>query len=260
MKFAKKSLGQNFLIDNNIIKKIISLSNVKNRNVIEIGPGYGALTSEILKQKPKTFSLIEKDFKLFNDLKSSLKNKKSINIFNEDILKFKLEKILKTKTIIFGNLPYNISSQILIKIIKYKLFETKVEDMILMFQKELGEKIICEYPSKHYGRLSIFCNYKLVVKNKFLVSPNCFSPKPKVTSMVIHFKPRKKFDVIKDLNNLEKITNILFSNKRKMINKNIKKLFNKKEIGNFPNLDLNCRPSEIEPNLYYQMVKIYENR
>ena len=259
MKFAKKSLGQNFLIDNNIIKKIISLSNVKNRNVIEIGPGYGALTNEILKQKPKTFSIIEKDHKLFTNLKSSLKNKK-INIFNEDILKFKLENILKTKTIIFGNLPYNISSQILIKIIKYKLFDTKVEDMILMFQKELGEKIICEYPSKHYGRLSIFSNYKLVVKNKFLVSPNCFSPKPKVTSMVIHFKPKKKFNVIKDLENLEKITNILFSNRRKMINKNIKKLFNKKEIGNFTNLDLSCRPSEIEPNLYYQMVKIYENR
>ena len=78
--------------------------------------------------------------------------------------------------------------------------------------------------------------------------------------MVIHFKPKKKFNVIKDLENLEKITNILFSNRRKMINKNIKKLFNKKEIGNFTNLDLSCRPSEIEPNLYYQMVKIYENR
>ena len=146
MKFAKKSLGQNFLIDVNVIKKIINLSDVKNRNVIEIGPGYGALTNEILKQKPKTFSIIEKDHKLFTNLKSSLKNKKNINIFNEDILKFKLENILKTKTIIFGNLPYNISSQILIKIIKYKLFDTKVEDMILMFQKELAKKLYVNIP------------------------------------------------------------------------------------------------------------------
>jgi len=129
-----------------------------------------------------------------------------------------------------------------------------------MFQKELGEKIICKFPSKNYGRLSILSNYKFDVKNKFLVSPNCFFPKPKVNSMVIHFKPKKKVLPIKNLSNLEKITNTLFSNKRKMINKNMKKLFNKKEIEKMNNINLSFRPTEIEPDIYYKMVKIYESR
>ena len=100
---------------------------------------------------------------------------------------------MKKNSIIFGNLPYNISSQILIQIIKIKNLHAMVDDIVFMFQKELGEKIVCKFPSKLYGRLSIISNYKLIVKNKFFVSPNCFFPKPKVNSMVIHFKPKKNF-------------------------------------------------------------------
>ena len=259
MKFPKKSLGQNFLIDKNITRKIINLAKIENCNVVEIGPGHGALTDEILKSRPKSLSIIEKDFELFSKLKFRFIKNKKIHIFNNDILQFDLKKILKKKTIIFGNLPYNISSQILIKIIKLESLNN-VGDIILMFQKELGEKIISKYPSKHYGRLSILSNYKLSVKNKFLVSPNCFYPKPKVNSMVIHFKPKKNYLFIKDLNNLEKVTNILFSNKRKMINKNIKKIFNSKEIGKLKKVKLSSRPSEIDPNIYYKMAMIYENQ
>ena len=116
----KKSLGQNFLIDKNIIRKIINLVKVNNKNIIEIGPGKGALTDEILKKKPKSLIIIEKDYQLAKSLQNKyLKNKKII-IFNEDILKFDLEKVTRKNTIIFGNLPYNISSQILVKIIKFK--------------------------------------------------------------------------------------------------------------------------------------------
>ena len=260
MKFAKKSLGQNFLIDKNIIKKIINLTKIKNCNIIEIGAGHGALTNEILKFNPKSFHIIEKDFELFSDLKSKFKNDKRVFVHNTDILEFDLKKILTKNSIIFGNLPYNISSQILIQIVKIKNLCAMVDDIVLMFQKELGEKIVCKFPTKHYGRLSIISNYKLNVKKKFFVSPNCFFPKPKVNSMVIHFKPKKNSSNIKNLNNLEKVTNILFSNKRKMINKNIKKLFNKEEINKIKNINLNYRPSEIEPNIYYKMVKIYESR
>ena len=245
MKFAKKSLGQNFLVDKNIIKKIISLTKIKNCNIIEIGPGYGALTDEILKFNPKTFHIIEKDFELFSKLKLKFKNDKRVFIHNIDILKFDLKKILRKKSIIFGNLPYNISSQILIQIIKINNLHDMVNDIIFMFQKELGEKIVCKFPSKYYGRLSIISNYKLIAKSKFFV---------------INFKPKKNNLYIKSLSNLEKITNILFSNKRKMINKNIKKLFNKEEIKKINNINLNYRPSEIEPNIYYKMVKIYESR
>ena len=117
MSYPKKSLGQNFLVDQNIIKKIVNLANVKDKNILEIGPGRGALTDEIIKRSPKTLTIIEKDFFLAKKLKEKYGNNKKIKILNHDILKFKIEKILVKKSTIFGNLPYNISSQILIKII-----------------------------------------------------------------------------------------------------------------------------------------------
>ena len=135
MKLAKKSLGQNFLVDKNIIRKIINITSIKNKNIVEIGPGYGSLTDEILKKKPKLISIIEKDFFLYNQLKSKYSNIKNIKIYNADILDFDLEKIVKNNSIIFGNLPYNISSQILVKIIKFKKWPPKFDNLIFMFQK-----------------------------------------------------------------------------------------------------------------------------
>ena len=231
MNFAKKSLGQNFLIDKNIINKIVDLTSVYNRNIIEIGPGNGALTDEIIKRGPLSLSIIEKDFELFNKLRLKYSNNKKIKIYNDDILKFDIEKINKDNSIIFGNLPYNISSQILVKILKFKKWPPKFNDLIFMFQKELGEKVIGEYLTSNYGRLSILSNYRLILLEKFLVSPNCFFPKPKIMSLVLHLRPNdKKYCNIKKIENLEKITNIFFSNKRKMINKNIKKILNANEI------------------------------
>ena len=117
MIFAKKSLGQNFLIDKNIVRKIINLVKIKGNHVIEIGPGKGALTDEILKQKPKSLLLIEKDFKLMEKLKIKHSNNNIIKIVNSDVIKFDFEEIKNKNLIIFGNLPYNISSQILVKMI-----------------------------------------------------------------------------------------------------------------------------------------------
>ena len=129
-----------------------------------------------------------------------------------------------------------------------------------MFQKELGEKILGKFPSVNYGRISILTDYRLNTLKKFLVSPNCFFPKPKVTSLVIHFKPKISTITLKDISNLEKITNIIFSNKRKMINKNIKKVLSKKDILLINNLKLNSRPTEIEPEIFYKIAKLYEKR
>ena len=258
MRFAKKSLGQNFLIDKNIIRKILQLSSIGNRQVIEIGPGRGALTDEIIKKKPSSLILIEKDLQLTKELKRKYSNNGNIKIYNNDILRFDLEKILKKNSIIFGNLPYNISSQILVKSIKFKNWPPKYMDIIFMFQKELGEKIVGSYNTKNYGRLSILSNLRLKIKNKFLVSPNCFKPKPKVNSMVIHFQPKKMLFDIEDISKLEKITNIFFSNKRKMINKNISKLLNEKQIRDIDQLNLNSRPSEIKPEIYYKITEFYK--
>ena len=260
MQFAKKSLGQNFLIDKNIIKKIINIIDIGNKNIIEIGSGKGALTNEIIKKNPKSLSIIEKDFYLSKELNLKYKKNKIVKIYNTDVLKLNIEKLCKKNSVIFGNLPYNISSQILVKILKFKKWPPKFTDIILMFQKELGEKILGKFPSDNYGRLSILTDYRLNILKKFLVSPNCFFPKPKVTSLVIHFKPKVSTIILKDISNLEKITNIIFSNKRKMINKNIKKILSKKDILLINNLKLNSRPTEIEPEIFYKIAKLYEKR
>jgi 16S rRNA (adenine1518-N6/adenine1519-N6)-dimethyltransferase len=259
MKYAKKSLGQNFLNDKNIIKKIISLINIKNKNIIEIGPGNGALTNEILKKKPKTFFAIEKDSFLSKELKLRYSNNKNFKIFNDDILKFDIKSITKKNTVIFGNLPYNISSQIFVKILRLRKWPSNIIGIIFMFQKELGEKIISEYPSINYGRLSILTNYRLKFMKKFLVSPNCFFPRPKVTSMVIYFTPKidKNYNIV-NLESLEKVTNVLFSNRRKMINKNITKILSKEEVKKIKDLNLSSRPNDIKPKIFFKITELFE--
>ena len=258
MKEAKKSLGQNFLIDKNIVNKILGLTKVKGRNVVEIGPGRGALTDEIIKKKPKTLLIIEKDNLLFNLLINKYSKFKNIKVVNADILKFDLEKKMKSSSVILGNLPYNISSQILVKLIKFETWPPKFSNLILMFQKELGEKIIGKFPSSHYGRLSIISNYRLDNIEKFIVSENCFFPRPKVKSMVIHFKPKKNTYKISNISNLEKITNYLFSKKRKMINKSIIKILSKDAIKQIPELKTSLRPSDISPSMYYKITQVFE--
>ena len=261
MNFKKKSLGQNFLRDKNIINKIVHSVQIKDKNVVEIGPGDGALTDQIIKQKPKNLILIEKDLKLYLQLKSKYKSEKFVKVVCYDFLEINLESIIKENTIIFGNLPYNVSSQILIKLLKSCHLTTKYEDLILMFQKELGEKIVAKFPSSKYGRLSIITSLILNLKKKFLVSPNCFKPIPKVQSLVLHLKPkRKKISNITDINNLEKITNILFSNKRKMINKSLKKILSNDELKLLKEIRMNIRPSELKPELYYKIAEIIEKR
>ena len=256
---SKKSLGQNFLVDKNIIKKITNLIDIKNKNVLEIGPGKGSLTNEILNKKPKSLILVEKDNRLIKDLQEKYDNKKNIKIYNDDILKFNIEKKIKSNTIIFGNLPYNISSQILVKLIKFKKWPPLYTDLILMFQKELAQKITGKFMSKNYGRISVLTSYRLKLTNKFFVSSNCFVPVPKIMSNVLHLKPIiNNKENIKNIDNLEKVTNILFSNQRKMINKNLKKLFNENKIKSL-NLNLKKRPSDLKPQTYFKITELLES-
>ena len=261
MKYPKKTLGQNFLKDLNIVKKIINCTDISGKNVLEIGPGTGVLTNEILKKKPKSLILIEKDNFLSSKLILQFSKNKIVKIYNEDVLKFDFERKLRKNTIILGNLPYNISSQILVKLIKLTKKPLKYMGLIFMFQKEMADRIVGKFGTSKYGRLSILTNYRLEILKRFEVSPNCFFPKPKVNSSVLFLKPKKKiFNKIKNIENLEKITNILFSNKRKMINKNIYKIFKKnKKIKLIEDLNLNLRPSNLKPETYYQLTELFEN-
>ena len=261
MRLSKKSLGQNFLIEKNIAKKILNLTSLKGKNLVEIGPGNGFLTDQIVEKKPKSLILIEKDNFLFKNLKLKYRSLKFIEIINADVLKIDFNKVIKKNSIIVGNLPYNISSQILTKIICNQQIDKKYSDLIFMFQRELGERIIAKFPSKNYGRLAILSRYKLKILNKFLVSPNCFKPKPKVTSMVIHFKYEKNEHFkIKKTSNLELVTNILFSNRRKMINKSIKNLLNEQQLKLIQNLNFSLRPEEISPDIFYKITELFEKK
>ena len=258
MTFAKKSLGQNFLIDENIINKISSLIKIEDQNILEVGPGTGNLTNALLKKKPKKFYVIEKDDNLADLLKKEFKDK--IIVINDDILKVNENNLSNEKLIVFGNLPYNISTEILCKWI-INLNDKKIwfRNFILMFQKEVADRILSEYNSSHYGRLSIIANWKLDIKKIIDIKPNSFSPRPKIDSSLLFFSPKKNFLKIKNPKNLEKITRIFFSQRRKMIKKPFSQVFsNDIKIAKKLKIDLSLRPQNLTNNTYYELANEYE--
>ena len=212
---AKKSLGQNFLIDREVLEKIVSITNIADKEVLEIGPGSGNLTTYILKQKPKKLYVVEKD----DDLAILLKEKfdTEIEIINDDILKVSEDKISDQKLSVFGNLPYNISTEILSRWILNLGSNFWFESLVLMFQKEVADRIISEFNNSKYGRLSILSSWKLNVKKIIDIKPQSFSPRPKIDSSLLLFTPKENFFELKDPKNLEKITRIFFSQRRKML-------------------------------------------
>ena len=258
----KKSLGQNFLIDNNIINKMLKHVDIRNNNIVEIGPGTGNLTTQIIQQDPKSLILIEKDRSLSDSLKKKFKDNKKIYIFNNDIMQFDLENELKKDTIVIGNLPYNISSQILAKLIKFKKWLPKYKKLILMFQKEVADKILAKHKSSDFGRLAVLTNARLKITNSFNISQNCFYPVPKVKSTVLVFEPiiNNNFSV-NDISNLEKITHIFFSKKRKMVNKAFNSLFkNPSQIAKKIKIDLTLRPNQLTEHEYYKITEYFEKK
>ena len=256
---AKKSLGQNFLIDHNILKKITELISLENKFILEVGPGTGNLTSYILKKKPKKFFVIEKDKNLASNLAHNFKEK--IEIINKDILEVDEKKINIEKLIVFGNLPYNISTEILCKwVLNLDNNNFWFTCLILMFQKEVADRIISNFNTSKYGRLSIISNWKLDVEKICDIKPGSFLPKPKVDSSLLLFKPKKNFCEINNPKNLEKITRVFFNQRRKMIKKPFNQLFNGDiEIVQKLKIDLSLRPQNLNFDTYYKLAKEYEN-
>ena len=255
---AKKSLGQNFLIDQNIIDKIVNITDLKNKDILEIGPGTGNLTEGILRKNPKKVLVVEKDNDLTSLLKEKFKNK--IEIINKDILKIDENLLSDQSLTVFGNLPYNISSEILCKWILNIKEKIWFDCLILMFQKEVADRIISDFNTKTYGRLTILANWRLNIKKICDVSPVSFKPKPKIDSTVLFFRPKKEFFLLKNSKNLEKITRIFFMHRRKMIKKPYNQIFD----GNFSfaskiGIDLNLRPQNLDFETYFKLAKEYEN-
>jgi len=257
----KKSLGQNFLIDKNIINKIIKIGDInEDKTILEIGAGYGDLTQAISLMGPKKILAVEKDKKLSLFLKKKFEDCKNIKIINLDILNIIVKNNLENNIIVFGNLPYNISTKILASLILLKKWPPWYDNLILMFQKEVADRIIAKTKTKQFGRLSVLSNWRLEIKKHFNISSNCFFPKPKIDSTLLSFKPKKNNSFyLKNPKNLEHVTRILFSNRRKMINKSFKKLFSKK-ISMVKNLDIDLskRPEELSNEMYYKIAVQYE--
>ncbi len=256
----KKSLGQNFLINQNIIKEIVRIGKLQNDfSVIEIGPGTGNLTEEILKSNPKNFYAIEKDRILFNKLRNKFKT--NINLINEDVLKIDWQKFSNNQYIVFGNLPYNISSKILINLIRLNNLSLIFKKLILMFQKEVADRIVADVNSNKYGRLSILTSWKMKAQKIMDIDADSFYPKPKVKSSLVYFEPIKNFYKFDNSIYLEKVTDIFFQNKRKMIKKPLKLLFqNSKQIVDKFKLNENCRPQNINPFTFFEISKEYEKQ
>ena len=253
---AKKSLGQNFLIDKNIINKIVNLVNIKNKIILEVGPGTGNLTLSILNQNPKKVYVVEKDNDLAIQLKNNFKDK--ITIFNEDILKFNENTLSKEKVTVFGNLPYNISTEILIKWIVGINKNCWFNNLILMFQKEVADRIIAKFNTSDFGRLSILSNWKLNIEKICDIKPGSFKPKPKVDSSLLIFSPKDKFYEINS-KNLELITRTFFNHRRKMLKKPFNQIFNgNQNILDKLNINPSLRPQNLSAETYYLLTKEYE--
>ena len=187
---AKKSLGQNFLNDRNVLEQITNVTVIKDRTILEIGPGTGNLTSFILKNNPKKVFVVEKDNNLAENLNDNFKDK--LTIINDDILNIDENLLFDEKVIVFGNLPYNISTEILCKWIINLKDNFWFDHLVLMFQKEVADRIISKHNTSTYGRLSILSNWKLDVKKICDIKPESFYPKPKIDSSLLFFTPKKK--------------------------------------------------------------------
>ncbi len=250
--YHKKSFGQHFLHNKKILEKISKIQELYNENVIEIGPGKGALTKFLLKQSPKALTVIEKDKTLKPFLEEiKQKNIKNFNLIFDDALNFDLTGLAKKKIILVGNLPYNIATTLIIKWMRsYENFKS----LIVMVQKEVAERLYAKTGTKFYSRTSVLVQASANVSEKFEVSAENFFPKPKVSSTVIEIVPFKRnFNYEK----LDKILKISFLHRRKILKNNLKNLnteLEKKICASGINLLL--RPQNLNPSDYIKLSEI----
>ena len=256
---AKKSLSQNFLNNEKILNFIVNSGDINNDDIIlEIGPGTGNLTEKILQKKPAKFIVVEKDKELSKEL--GKKFDKNLMIVNDDILdcynKFKFDKPIK----VFGNLPYNISTKILTSFLKMDNLKSFFSKFLFVFQKEVADRIIANSNTNKYGRLSILSSWKMNRQKLIDISPKSFYPIPKVWSSLVLLDPKKNIDFIRKPKSLEHITNIFFSQRRKMIRKPMKQIFKDYEdVADKLQIDLKLRPQNLTVSKYIEICKFYEN-
>ena len=258
---AKKSLGQNFLLDRNITDKIIRLSLEKQNkdsfagdNIYEIGPGPGGLTRSILRQEPKKLTVIEMDdrcISIMEDLQARFKNR--LEIINGDALTIDIKSRDEAPRHIISNLPYNVSVPLLtgwLKDIEH------FESLTLMFQKEVAERIMAPINTKDYGRLSILSQLNCKIEKLMDLNPNCFTPAPKIWSSVLLFRPLENRPNAQELKKLEYLTTLAFGQRRKMVRQSLKSINGISEKLASLGIEETRRAEQISPQEYLKLASI----
>lgn len=257
---AKKALGQNFLLDKNVTDKIIACSlreqgilSFAGAHVFEVGPGPGGLTRSSLQAQPDKMTVIELDdrcIKIMQDIQSKTGN--VLEILNQDALKYDFSFVEDRPKHIVSNLPYNVSVPLLLK---WLADVEKYSSMTLMFQKEVADRILAPIKTKDYGRISILAQLQCKIVRLFDLSPECFTPAPKIWSSVLLFQPLANPLNKDEIDGLEKLTAQVFSMRRKMIRQSLKSVKNLdvlcQEVGILPTM----RPEEITPLQFLALLR-----
>ena len=254
----KKHLGQNFIFDQNILSKIISyILPIKNFNIIEVGPGPGGLTLEILKNEPKKIILIEKDSSfcsIINNILSEYNHIES-NLIIDDFLNFNLEKYINSNTKIVSNLPYYLSTQILLKVLP---FNDKLKEVMFTFQKEVADRITSQPNSKNYSRLSVIVQSVCDIRKRQSLSAETFYPVPKVSSTVLTFVKKKKI-IINNFKSLEELTRLAFNKRRKSIKNSLKNVINISHFLKELKIEDKLRPEQISVDQFCKLANLIYN-
>lgn len=258
---AKKALGQNFLLDRNITDKIIRLSLAKQSlqdfagaSVFEVGPGPGGLTRSVMMNNPKYFTVVEMDERCVDIMKDIQRLAPDVmNIINGDALKVDFEDMGDTPRHVVSNLPYNVSVPLLVKWL-YKI--NNYQSLTLMFQKEVADRILAQTKTKDYGRISILSQLQCNIVRLMDLSPECFVPAPKIWSSVLLFMPNQQVLMQEQIEKVEKLTNIVFAQRRKMIRQSLKFVDGLEEKAKRVGIELTMRPEEITPQQFLQLAEL----
>ena len=245
----RKRFGQNFLVDNQIVNRIVAtISPKKSDNIVEIGPGKGALTFPLLAHLDH-LSVIEIDRDLISLLKLNKQDK--LTIYEADALKFDYGQISNNLRIV-GNLPYNISSPLLFHLLSCK---NQIIDMTFMLQKEVADRIFARHGNKAYGRLSVMMQTFFEVELMFTVPKESFNPKPKIESSIIYLKTRAK-PLTENTKLLEKIVKVSFSQRRKTLKNCLKSILSQDQT----EIDLSQRAEMLSVENFITLMKDYEKQ
>ena len=257
-----KKLGQNFILDLNITNNIAKTAICLNKDIIEIGPGPGGLTRSIFIQGANSITAIEKDNNSIRSLKG-LKNicGEKLQIIHNDVLNVKLSDLGPFPKSIIANLPYNISSKLIISWLKEININKNVliDDITITIQRELADKIVCKTGESNYGRISLITNLLSEVKKMIELPPSVFFPKPKVYSSVIKITPLKKPRFRVNLSTFEKLTQSAFGNRRKMLRQSLK-LFGGSAFLRLANIDDKLRAQDLSTYDFCKLSNLYDER